>query len=545
MAEEATLTPTTLPSMPAFEQEPNDTPATATPITSGERIRGSVSPAGDVDVYSFSANAGDRVFTATVTNALGNFGETQLTLVAPDGKSVIETDNGDGAFSASSIAGATIPISGTYYLKVTDPSLGGEVVPYDLYLQLRSGSPVPESEPNSTLKTADSPASGYVSGRQDPPDRDYFAMQLQAGDTVFLSLDLDPERDGKSFNGSLGFGLLGEPGYISAVHNREPYGVPSDAYEFTVLKGGTYYAVVTTAEGGEGGPEATYHLSATILPAEEPRCRTYTSTPSPGTIPDWGGVAFPIPVTDGDTISRAAVGLELTHPRMQDLAISLWTPSRSEIPLRLRRGSIEPHMVERFDPYAADSSTVSVNPVIVQPPIGDESNWLNSQQINGTWNLVVRDEEAGETGLVSRIELIFCSRPEPLSSEPQPKPSNEFRIGRVKKQKLKITLSSAGRVRVVARLSRHPKRRASRDRFKRAIRPSSASGGPGTVWVPLRLTRKARLRLKAGRPLRFEAVATFTPTGGEPSTKVARLAVRGRSFTRRARKGSKSADLLP
>jgi subtilisin-like proprotein convertase family protein len=514
--------------MPAFEQEPNDAPATATPVTSGERIRGSVSPAGDIDVYRFSANAGDRVFTATMADTFGNFGETQLSLVAPDGESVIETDYGDGTFSSSSIAGATIPASGTYYLKVTDPSPGGEVVPYDLYLQLRSGSPVPESEPNTTLKTANSLASGYVSGKQYPPDRDYYAMQLQAGDTVFLSLDLDPERDGKGFNGRLGFGLLGEPGYISGVHNDEPYGVPSDAYEITVLKGGTYYAVVTTAEEKEGGPEATYRLSATVLPAEEPRCRIYTSTPSPGTIPDWGGVAFPISVPDAATISRAAVGLDLTHPRMEDLAIWLRTPSGSEIPLRRRENTLDSHMVTRFDPYAAAWRMGPVNPVIVEPPVGDESNWLNGQQISGTWDLVVRDEEIWETGSVSRIELIFCTPPEPPSLEPQPNPSNEFRIGRVKKGRLKITLASAGTVRVVPRLSRHPTQQALRGRLTRAITPSSATGGPGAVWVPLRLTSQARAQLKTGRTLRFKALATFMPTGGDPSTKSATLAIRGR-----------------
>jgi subtilisin-like proprotein convertase family protein len=536
--------PTAMPLMPAFEEEPNGTPAGSTPIVSGERIRGSISPGGDVDFYQFSASAGDQVFAATPMNTLNNLGETQLSLIASDGASVIEADYGDGTFRSSSLAGVTIPTSGTYYMKVNAPSLGAEVVLYDLYLQVRSGSPVPESEPNSITETANSIASGYVSGGETPEDRhDVYAMQLHAGDSVFLSLDLDPERDGEGFNGRLGFGPVGESGSFFAVQNNSPSGTPSDAYEITVLKGGTYYALVTAAKG-EGGPEATYRLSATVLPAEEPSCRTYTSSPSPGGIPDQGEAAFPISVPDAGTISRAAVGVDLTHSRMQDLAISLRTPDDERSSLWYRGATPEAHMVERFDPYAADASTYLVNPVLVQPHenflnIGENVDWLNGHQTQGTWDLVVRDEEASETGSVSHIELIFCTAPEapepvPAGSQPPPKanPSNQFTIGKLRKGRLKVILASAGAVRVVAVRSRFRRKRKSKGRPVRAIKPSTASGGPGAIWVPLRLTRKARLRLKRRRVLRFKATVSFTPTGGSRSTKTTVLKLHGRSRKR-------------
>src|SRR5262245_17455640 len=54
------------------EIEPNDTTATAMPLIGGNvRIEGNIL-AGDVDIYSFSANAGDRVYAATMTSASSN-----------------------------------------------------------------------------------------------------------------------------------------------------------------------------------------------------------------------------------------------------------------------------------------------------------------------------------------------------------------------------------------------------------------------------------------------------------------------------------------
>ena len=58
--------PTALPAAPGSEAEPNDTPATATPIEPGERIR-APRTSGDVDHYRFTAEAGDRVFATVMT----------------------------------------------------------------------------------------------------------------------------------------------------------------------------------------------------------------------------------------------------------------------------------------------------------------------------------------------------------------------------------------------------------------------------------------------------------------------------------------------
>ena len=139
--------------------EPNGTFATATPITgTSARVHGNLWPAGDIDYYSFEALAGDRVYSAIMTsNSAGGSTDSQLTLLASDGTTVIEFDDDNGTFAglSSSIAGSTIPSTGTYFLKVNDFTAGtGSMRGYELYLRVQSGTPTAEAEPNDTPGTA-------------------------------------------------------------------------------------------------------------------------------------------------------------------------------------------------------------------------------------------------------------------------------------------------------------------------------------------------------------------------------------------------------
>ncbi len=80
------------------EVEPNGTPATATPIVgTSARIRGYIFLAGDIDVYSFTAAANDRVYAATMTSLSSNASvDSVLELISTDGVTVLETDLDDG-----------------------------------------------------------------------------------------------------------------------------------------------------------------------------------------------------------------------------------------------------------------------------------------------------------------------------------------------------------------------------------------------------------------------------------------------------------------
>ncbi len=197
------------------EIEPNGTSGTATAITTPAKVRGNIYPNADADYYSFTANSGDRVYAAVMTSGSSNASsDSQLRLFASDGTTLIEFDDDDGSLGnfSSSIAGASITSTGTYYLVVNHFSATNQLRPYDLYVRLQSGAPVPEVESNDTPATANPlPASGWVSGTRNPgTDVDFFSMTLNAGDTVYLGLDLDPENDTTTFNGRLGIALFGD-----------------------------------------------------------------------------------------------------------------------------------------------------------------------------------------------------------------------------------------------------------------------------------------------------------------------------------------------
>ena len=118
---------------------------------------------------------------------------------------MIESDDWDGTLGlgSSSLAGAAVPAAGTYYLELKAKQASLPLRPYDLWFDLRSGAAASEAEPNDSRDTA-TPLSpgGIVAGAHNPAgEPDYYAIRLGAGDSVFLSLDLDPERDGVTQDG--------------------------------------------------------------------------------------------------------------------------------------------------------------------------------------------------------------------------------------------------------------------------------------------------------------------------------------------------------
>ncbi|MFT3742848.1 MAG: PPC domain-containing protein [Pyrinomonadaceae bacterium] len=186
------------------EVEPNGTTATASPIAGSQAVvKAPLYPNGDVDFYSFTANAGDRIYVAAMTsNSAGSSTDSQVTVIASDGTTTLEFDDDNGSFAglSSTIAGVTIPSNGTYYIKVNDFTAGTTSErPYELYFKRQTAAPTAEVEGNDTPATANPlPASGHVSGARNPAvatEQDWYSLNLNAGDTVFLSLDLDPERD--------------------------------------------------------------------------------------------------------------------------------------------------------------------------------------------------------------------------------------------------------------------------------------------------------------------------------------------------------------
>ena len=395
-----------LPAPPGSEAEPNQTPETASPIEAGERIRAQRT-VDDVDLYRFTAEAGDRVFAAVITLA-SPLGDSRLALLDSDGQTVLETDNDNGTLGAasSSIGGATIPAAGTYYLRV-DATGDVELLPYDVLLDVQAGDPAAEVEPNGQARQ---PLEGdrFVSGTTAVDDQDLFGLELGAGDTVFLSLDLDPERDGQTFNGRVAFG---NETVLVANDIGNSDAIPSEAYVGTVAVDGVYNLLVDAASGS-----GTYQLSITVIRAVERGCRTYTITPSPGAIADRAATTFPIEVPDAGTIDHVAVRLDLNHSFMSDLDATLEAPAGNLATLFDDIGSTtaggSTRMLTLFDDNAGTPPAYTWLKGFGLQPERSALSYFAGQPAEGTWQLTLRDDAPDDAGELARADLILCTRPE-------------------------------------------------------------------------------------------------------------------------------------
>lgn len=417
------------------EVEPNGTSATATPLGGTNVVMlGTVFPANDVDFYSFTGAAGDRVFAAVQTSFDASAsGDSVLDLLDTDGATVLENDLNDGAFNASSssIAGRALPSAGTFFLRVRHNTATGTIRPYQLHVRVQSGSPVAEVEANNTPATATPlPASGWVSGSVDPvADVDFFSMTLAAGDSVFLSLDIDPERDNVQWNGRLGFALFGNPpaNQILVVNDTSTGSVAnplSEAFFFTVKEAGTYFAYVDTPVAGAGGPTFTYSLSVSVHPFVNgtANCTTYTSTDVPVAIP---AGAPPITVTSTLTvpgnprIADLDVSINMNHTFMQDLDVHLSSPAGNDNGLftdigAATVGGAQTLMDLRFDDEAALPPSFALSASwISQPELAYRLDWFDGEDAGGTWTLTIRDDASGDGGSLNAWSLTICEPPPP------------------------------------------------------------------------------------------------------------------------------------
>ncbi|MFN0110263.1 MAG: HYR domain-containing protein, partial [Blastocatellia bacterium] len=415
----------------ANEVEPNNTFGTANAIGTDVKVVGNVFPNADEDWYSFTAATGDKVHAAVMTSFSANASsDSQLRLFQSDGTTLIEFDDDDGALGglSSSIAGATIPSAGTYYLQVKHFSATNQLRPYELWLKLQSGSPTPEVEGNDTPATANPlPASGYVSGSRNPAiatEQDWYSFTANAGDTIFLSLDLDPERDNVQWNGRLGMALFGDAAnQILVVDDASTGSVANPLSEFfvmTVKDAGTYFAFVDSASAATGGPTATYGLSVSVLPRANVgvNCTTYTSANVPQTIgPGAGLVSSTITIPGNPRIAQIRVTLDITHALMSDLDIHLRSPAGNDNGLFTDIGATatggQTQMVLTLDDNAGIPPAFTVlKGVVVKPELAYRLGWFNGEDAGGTWTLDIRDDTANASGgTLNGWSIEICEMP--------------------------------------------------------------------------------------------------------------------------------------
>lgn len=411
--------------MPAFGQyldevEPNGGSMSATPlgnVATGVKAKGNIFPNGDIDFYSFSANAGDRVYAAVITSWSSNAStDSQLDLLATDGMTSLELDEDNGTFGglSSSIAGFALPAAGTYFLKVKHFSATNQIRPYFLYVRVVAGDGTSESETNDAIGTANPlPADGHVFGStSSAADLDFYSINVNAGDTIFASLDLDPERDSTEWNGQLSIGLVGSPPLLVVANDAGSAGPDSEAHVLTVKSAGTYYVMVNVPGGGV--TFGTYRLCVTVIPGTpcSGASTTFTSTNVPQVIPTGPGMVSSTLVIPGNPrIEKLRVSIQLTHAFMPDLDVHLISPAGNDNGLFTDIGSSTQQTMDMtLDDDAALPIGVfaPVAGMVFQPELAYRLDWFKGENAGGMWTLVIRDDAATDGGTLTGWSLEIC-----------------------------------------------------------------------------------------------------------------------------------------
>jgi subtilisin-like proprotein convertase family protein len=418
------------------ESEPNNSFATADVLTGTDgRIRGANfsgiagSAATDEDWYSFTTTvAGARVYAALINSAASQQ-DSILEVIGPGGAPVLELDDQDGSFGggSSSVAGTVLGAPGTYYLRATNFSTTAPIAPYDLYFAVRDPATItPETEPNGNGTPQALPASQYVSGTIGAAgDIDTFTFTAAAGDTVFVSQDLDPERNNVAqYNGRIGVGIFGTPGSFLVTSDAGTFDtIDSEAAAFTVAAAGTYQVYTDAQVAGNEGATATYNFTISIIPANPPgTCTTYTNAVSTP-IPDAALTTSTIAIPDSKIISSLRVITNITHPNYPDLDVHLRSPAASnndnglyaDVGVSTQTGA---QVYDLQDDRALPVLFTIVNGGLWRPRPAYRLGWFKGENSLGTWSLDIRDDSSAvaTAGTLNSWSLEVCEEAAPTGT---------------------------------------------------------------------------------------------------------------------------------
>ena len=183
-----------------YESEPNDTPATATPLASSCPIEAQINPAADADFFGIGAPAGGSRIFSMIDDIAANIGDTEMRVTTAADTLEYDDDDGDTSYGASgfeSLTSGTRSTGAPLFLRVNRFNALSVIDPYRLYSVTQTGAPVPETEPNNTAATANSAAANYFLGGLAGPvpstDADLYGFTATAGDLITVGLDGDPD----------------------------------------------------------------------------------------------------------------------------------------------------------------------------------------------------------------------------------------------------------------------------------------------------------------------------------------------------------------
>jgi hypothetical protein len=107
-----------------------------------------------------------------------------------------------------------------------------------------------------------------------------------------------------------------------------------------------------------------------------------------------------------------------------------------------------------------------------------------------------------------------------------PLPSNKFGA-KVNGRSLQVTVTAPGSV-SVSDAAAHLSASAAKKKRRLGLRPSSASGIPAAIIVPLRLTKSAKAKLRQKGKVTVRARVSFTPTRGKANVETLKLKIKSK-----------------
>jgi uncharacterized protein YjhX (UPF0386 family) len=158
-----------------FEREPNDTPPRATPLAAGEKMKGFVAPAGDVDWYALEVSTPSiaRLSVTGVENV-------DLTLAVHDAAGALLLSVDEGRVREGEILPGVPLRPGRTLVRVAAKRAHEENVfaPYELVAELRPDTGKEEHEPNPDARRANPIAVGATREGFLHPKRDVDVYRL-------------------------------------------------------------------------------------------------------------------------------------------------------------------------------------------------------------------------------------------------------------------------------------------------------------------------------------------------------------------------------
>lgn len=239
------------PDAPVIDvNEPNDSPDSPTPISLNDLRNGLISPAGDVDYFTFWANAGDVILADIDAGVAGSSLDSTLTLYDVDGTTQLAFDD-NGDLESDPRVKYTLPADGTYFLKVqaaAHPTAGGPNHFFWLFLTV-----IDAYEPNDVPYLATPfTLTDRVEGNISPVnDQDYFTFVGQAGQLV--TVDVDTSELGSPLYAR--FDMWAPDGSVLVDKRLE-----TSPYFHVLPADGSYLVRMAAYLIGQGGPECFYSL---------------------------------------------------------------------------------------------------------------------------------------------------------------------------------------------------------------------------------------------------------------------------------------------